>query len=68
MNIETDGTITPTEAVESAAKMLMEHFELFRDLSAASVGVPEVKAETKEETKEEASEETPKKAKKKKSE
>jgi DNA-directed RNA polymerase subunit alpha len=68
MNIETDGTITPKEAVEQAAKMLLEHFELFRDLSGASVGVPEVKAETKEETKEEASEETPKKAKKKKSE
>jgi DNA-directed RNA polymerase subunit alpha len=77
MSIETDGTITAKEAVEQASKLLIEHFELFRDLSAeVSVAPPveETKEEAKEEKKEEekpveaAPAEPPKKTRKKKAE
>ena len=41
MDIETDGTITPAEAVDSAVKILIDHFNIIR-----SRGVLPVEAET----------------------
>lgn len=46
MNIETDGTVTPEEAVKEAGKLLLDYFGLFHG------GIP--KEEEKEEVKEEA--------------
>jgi DNA-directed RNA polymerase subunit alpha len=34
MTIETDGTITPQDAVEQSAKLLIEHFSLLLHKSA----------------------------------
>lgn len=36
VNIETDGTITPEEAVEGAVKLLIDHFSLLRQTPGAS--------------------------------
>jgi len=75
LTVETDGTITPKDAIEQATKLLLEHFELFRDLSvkreeaaeeavaAEAAAAPEAAA-----AEEGSAEETPKKSKKKKSE
>jgi len=77
MHIETDGTISPQEAVEQASKTLLEHFEMFRSLSGNIGTVPtELKAEPAAELvpdeaskpADETTEEKPKKAKKKKAE
>ena len=67
LNVETDGTITAKDAIEQATKLLLEHFELLRDLTGKEgSAVIETEAVVAEEgTSEEA--ET-KKAKKKKSE
>ena len=35
LDVTTDGTISPTEAVSEAAKILIRHFELLRDLLAS---------------------------------
>ncbi len=67
LNVETDGTITAKDAIEQATKLLLEHFELLRDLSGKEGASAEVIVN--EEASEEASDETEsKKAKKKKSE
>ncbi len=71
MTIETDGTITPKDAVEQAARMLLEHFELFRDLSAVAGGnsaAPIAEEAAEEKAEETAAEEAPKKTRKKKTE
>lgn len=79
LNVETDGTITPKDAVEQAAKLLLEHLELFRDLSGKTASavseepavestlVEEPASEPQEAPAEEA-EEKPKKTRKKKAE
>lgn len=36
MNIETDGTITPKEAVDRSVRILLDHFELLTDREAAA--------------------------------
>jgi DNA-directed RNA polymerase subunit alpha len=63
LNVETDGTITAKDAIEQAAKLLLEHFELFRDLSGKEGSAP---AELAAATEEAPAEEGTKKAKKKK--
>jgi DNA-directed RNA polymerase subunit alpha len=70
LNVETDGTITAKDAIEQATKLLIEHFELLRDLSGKEGAIPaEFVSEEPAAVKEEASaDEEPKKAKKKKSE
>lgn len=60
INLETDGTITPQEAVRQAAQILMDHLNLL--VGAKETKVPKVKVEKKE--KEEEPED--KKAEKKK--
>lgn len=67
MNIETDGTITPQEAIEQASKLLIEHFELFRGISDKIAFVPE-ELKTEEEILEKPVEEKPKRTRKKKTE
>lgn len=66
MNIQTDGTITPQDAVEQSAKILINHFTLFQSLSAGVSDHTE-SVEFSEETTDEvvASEEKPKRSKKK---
>lgn len=51
MEIETDGTITPKEAVEQANKILMNHFNLFADIAGGETpkSVDEAPADEKEE-------------------
>jgi len=73
--IETDGTITPKDAIEQATRLLIEHLELFRDLSgkeepASSLAQEEeVKTDVVEQNADEGQpEETVKKTKKKKTE
>jgi DNA-directed RNA polymerase subunit alpha len=82
LSIETDGTITPKDAIEQATKLLLEHFELFRDLSVNAAAAPIELASEPEAVLEESAagkteevapvaeetEEKPKKAKKKKAE
>jgi DNA-directed RNA polymerase subunit alpha len=70
LTVETDGTITAKDAIEQATKLLIEHFELLRDLSGKETTVPiELTAkESVAEVAEEGTVEEPKKAKKKKSE
>jgi DNA-directed RNA polymerase subunit alpha len=70
LNVETDGTITAKDAIEQATKLLIEHFELLRDLSGKEGAIPaELVSEEAVAVKEEAgADEEPKKAKKKKSE
>jgi len=67
LNIETNGTISPREAVAQSTKVLMDHFALVLDASGESV--PEVVEEKAEEVdEEETTEEKPKKRTKKKKE
>jgi len=40
LNVETDGTITAKDAIEQATKLLLEHFELLRDLSGKESSIP----------------------------
>jgi DNA-directed RNA polymerase subunit alpha len=72
LTVETDGTIDAKDAIEQAAKLLLEHFELFRDLSGkeGEVGVLEKTDDAAEETAVEETDEAeaPKKSKKKKAE
>ncbi len=83
MDIETDGTITPAEALDMSAKILIDHFTLILNRGAAAPAAeeavpaaeeavpaePEAAPEVKEEAVEEAeSEEKPKKKKKAESE
>jgi len=49
INLETDGTITPQEAVKQAAQILMDHLNLL--VGAKEVKAPKVKVEKKEEEK-----------------
>jgi DNA-directed RNA polymerase subunit alpha len=59
MSIETDGTITPAEAVSSAVKIVADHFALIAEsLGGSAMGDGEV---TAEETEEATEEEKPKK-------
>lgn len=62
MNIKTDGTLTPGEAVKTASTILMEHFGLLQNLTVREAPATAVK----EETEEEGAEEKPKKKKTKK--
>lgn len=66
MTIETDGTISPEDAVSQSAKTLINHFTLFQSLSAGTP-VQIESAETSEETTEvvASEEEKPKRSKKK---
>ena len=68
LTVETDGTITAKDAIEQATKLLLEHFELLRDLSGKEGTVPAELAPEASAEPVEATEEEPKKAKKKKSE
>ncbi len=45
MNIETDGTMSPQEALEQASKLLIDHFDLLRDLGG-KIGTPAPETET----------------------
>ncbi len=49
MDVWTDGTITPDDAVSLAARVLMEHLKLFTDLTEAS-GDVEIMVEKEEES------------------
>jgi len=40
LEIETDGSITPEEAFKSASKLLVRHFDLFKDLNEEEEVVP----------------------------
>jgi DNA-directed RNA polymerase subunit alpha len=75
MNIETDGTITPREAVDQSVKIILDHFNLIAamgmessataELPAAEMASEEAPAETEETPAEEGeSDDKPKKAKK----
>lgn len=55
MNIETDGTITPAEAVDQSVKILVDHFALFAGRTGGEV--PSMAEEVSEETADEASSE-----------
>lgn len=73
LSVETDGSITPKDALEQATKLLLEHFELLRDLTGKEGTTPvELVAgdEVLEGTEVEAedSEDDKKKSKKKKAE
>lgn len=65
LNIETNGTITPREAVSQATKVLMDHFALVLDISGDSVEAPVVEKKVEVE---EAEKKPKKRAKKKKEE
>jgi len=56
LDIETDGTITPEEALKHSVQILIDHFNLFLDGAGSKAEAPE-KVEEKEEVKEEAAEE-----------
>ncbi|MFA5413366.1 MAG: DNA-directed RNA polymerase subunit alpha [Patescibacteria group bacterium] len=56
LDIETDGTTTPEEALKHSAQILIDHFNLFLDGVGSRAEVPE-KVEEKEEVKEEVAEE-----------
>lgn len=62
LKIETNGTITPKEAVTQATKILMDHFALVTDASAGSV--PAIVEEAQSEEAKEEDKEEPKKEKK----
>jgi DNA-directed RNA polymerase subunit alpha len=69
LNVETDGTITAKDAIEQATKLLLEHFELLRDLTGKEGTVPVELSAAEEAPVEESEEgEQPKKTKKKKAE
>ena len=70
LTVETDGTITAKDAIEQATKLLIEHFELLRDLSGKEATVPAELApeEPAATVVEEAANEEPKKSRKKKAE
>jgi len=57
ISIETNGTITPKDAVVQATKILMDHFALVLDPDSTPVAVEEVAEEAKEEVVEEVTEE-----------
>lgn len=65
LDVTTDGTITPAEAVEQATKILVEHFQFVLD-NAAGTAV-EAAAETEEVEAKEETDEPKKKTRKKKS-
>jgi len=67
MTIETDGTITPKEALEQSTKILMNHFNLFMGLGEAAPVAEEQAVETVVEAAatEETKEEKPKRSRKK---
>ncbi len=69
IDLTTDGTISPTEALEQASKVLVEHFGIISGLKAEKIEEPEVEIEqpiiTEEEIiEEELLEEKPKKTRK----
>jgi DNA-directed RNA polymerase subunit alpha len=66
LNIETNGTISPKEAVHQSTKILMDHFALILDVAGNSVAEEaEVKANKKKAEKEVVEEETEVKKEKK---
>lgn len=67
LNIETNGTITPREALVQASKILMDHFTIVLDAANTAVEQAPAKEEAVEETEatEEAEDKPKKKAKKK---
>lgn len=67
LTVETDGTMTAKDAIEQATKLLLEHFELLRDLTGKEGTIP-AELVSEEPINEAEAEEEPKKAKKKKSE
>jgi DNA-directed RNA polymerase subunit alpha len=68
LNVETDGTMTAKDAIEQATKLLLEHFELLRDLTGKEGVIPAELVSEETVIAEEGTDEEPKKAKKKKSE
>lgn len=64
LDIETDGTITPEDALEQGVNLLIDHFNLLLGKPVSSESVEE--AEKPEETTEEAGEEAPEEEKAKK--
>ena len=68
LNVETDGTMTAKDAIEQATKLLLEHFELLRDLTGKEGAIPAELVSEEAVKAEEGTDEEPKKAKKKKSE
>lgn len=69
LNVETDGTITAKDAIEQATKLLLEHFELLRDLTGKEGAIPaELSTKESSDEKAEEGEDQPKKTKKKKAE
>lgn len=61
MDIETDGTISPADAVADSTKILVDHFSLLETLASTKSEVVEADREKSEDTSEEAEEEAPKK-------
>ena len=61
MEVETDGTITPEEAVDKSAKILIDYFTLLtkdgKPTPAVEAPVEEASSEKEEESKEEVVEE-----------
>ncbi len=68
MTIETDGTISPKEAVEESAKVLINHLNLFSSVSIGSGPAPGRTLEEPSALEGSAAEEKPKKSRKKKTE
>lgn len=64
VNIETNGTVSPRDAVQQSTKILMDHFALVLD--SAGSGVAEVEVETEEEEEEKPKKKAAKKVAKKK--
>ncbi len=50
LTIETDGTVTPEEAVEKSLTILIDQFQYLQNLSSGQTGTDEMMAETKAET------------------
>jgi DNA-directed RNA polymerase subunit alpha len=66
MTIETDGTVSPKEAVEHATGVLINHFQLFQHVGGGTGAAPIAASDSLDEAvREEASVEKPKKSKKK---
>lgn len=66
LNIETNGTVTPREAVEQATKILMDHLALILESAGETpIGAPLVISDDEETVETKDEEETEKKAKKK---
>lgn len=65
MTIETDGTVSPKEAVEHATGVLINHFQLFQHIGGGTKQVAETTEGATEETMTEPPAEKPKRSKKK---